>query len=98
MSSSSVEPDSPLQPIAELTEDFDLRLAKGFVKELVRRIEAAGPTMTASELELVRKVLSDNSISFATIKRGDFGEVAKQAAEAFPFDAGGNVVSMQGSH
>lgn len=81
---------------APLTEDFEKSLLRGLVQELLRRVStpATASQMTAAEMQLIRQLCQDNSISFASIKRGDFGETAKRVAEEFPFDEGGNVVSM----
>jgi hypothetical protein len=43
--------------------------------------------------ELIRKLCSDSSVTLASIKAGDFGDVAKRVAEEFPFPEGG-VVDM----
>ena len=37
-------------------------------------------------MECVRKLLSDNSVTIASVRKGDFGELAQKAAEQFPFD------------
>lgn len=67
-------------------------LMAGFIKFLLRKVNAANAEraedrvdLTAAEGELVRKVLSDNSITFASVRRGDFGDFARKAAEEFPF-------------
>jgi hypothetical protein len=77
-------------------EDYGKRLLKGLVKELVRRLEdpAQAAKLSASEGELIRKLCADNSVSLASIRRGDFGDTARRAAEEFPFPEGG-VASMQ---
>lgn len=81
-----------------MNDDIDIRdpgasLLKGLVKELLRRL--ADPTiasgMTAAEMNLIRQLCADNSVSFASIKRGDFGEVARSVAEDFPFPEGPSV-------
>ncbi len=61
------------------------RLMELLCAELIRRLQDGADQMTASELEVVRKVLSDNSITLAHVRRGDFGEMAKKVAEEFPF-------------
>lgn len=47
---------------------------------------------TPSLMEVGRKLLSDNSVTIASVRRGDFGKVAQEAAEQFPFDDRGNPV------
>lgn len=37
--------------------------------------------MSASEMEVVRKLLSDNSVTLASVQRGDFGEAARKLVE-----------------
>lgn len=66
-------------------EDIARELMQLFAKELKRRLVDGAKDMSPSELEVVRKVLSDNSVTLASIKRGDFGAVAKKAADDFPF-------------
>lgn len=62
--------------------------------ELIRRLEDDAANISASELEVIRKLLTDNSVTLAHVRRGDFGQVAKQVAEEFPFDETGNVLPM----
>lgn len=87
----------PTEPLAtwELSSEPDdgKALMVGLVRELRRRIETPeiAKDMSAAEFELIRKLLSDNSISLASIRRGDFGQVAQKAAEEFPFPAGNQV-------
>lgn len=75
------------------TEDYGKRLLKGLVLELVRRLEdpEEKKKFSAAEGELVRKLCADGSVTLSSIRRGDFGEVAKRAAEEFPFPEGGAV-------
>lgn len=67
---------------------FGERLLKGLVTELLRRLEnpEIAAALSASEMELIRKVCTDNSITLASIQRGDFGETARRAATEFPFE------------
>ena len=76
------------------TNDPGASLLKGLVKELLRRLEtpSVAQDMTAAELNLIRQLCADNSVSFASIKRGDFGEVARSVAEDFPFPEGPTAV------
>lgn len=81
-----------------LPEDFEKALLRGLVQELLRRVSTplTASSMTAAEMQLIRQLCQDNSISFSSIKRGDFGQMAQRVAEEFPFDQGGNVVAMGG--
>jgi hypothetical protein len=76
-----------------LPDDPGSKLLKLLVAELLRRLEdpEIAAEMSASEFEMIRKLCADNSVSFASIKRGDFGEVAKKAAEEYPFQGGSMV-------
>lgn len=71
-----------------LPDDPGAALMKGLVSELLRRIQTpeVAKAMSASEMELIRKLLVDNSVSLASIRRGDFGETVQKVAEDFPFD------------
>lgn len=44
--------------------------------------------MPAGELSAIRQLLSDNSVTLANIRRGDFGETIQRASEEFPFQDG----------
>lgn len=70
-----------------------LRLLRALVNELLRRLEVPdeAKAMSAAEMELVRKLCADNSVTLAQVRRGDFGEVAKRAAEEFPYPVGAQV-------
>jgi hypothetical protein len=84
-----------------MTDDYGKRLLKGLVDQLLHRLEtpAIAAEMSASEMELIRKLCSDNSVSLASIKAGDFGETAQRVAEEFPFPEGGVVdMSTDTSH
>lgn len=66
--------------------DHGRDLMEMLVKELKRRLTGdEAKAMSASELELVRKLLADNSVTLASIRRGDFGDMPKRVAEEFPF-------------
>lgn len=75
----------PVESPVPLTGDFGKDLMALFANELQRRLIENAKDMTSSELEVVRKLLGDNSVTLASIKRGDFGSIAKKAAEDFPF-------------
>lgn len=67
-----------------------LRLLRGIVNEMLRRLEdpAIAKDMSAAEMELGRRLCADSSVTLAQVRRGDFGEVARRAAEEFPFPDG----------
>lgn len=69
-------------------QDPAIRMLRGLVKELLRRLEnqEVAAMMTAAEMELIRKLLSDNSVTLASIRHGDFGKIAQSVSEDFPFD------------
>lgn len=66
------------------------------VAELKRRLQTPSVVqqMPSSEFEMIRKLLADNTVTLASIRRGDFGEVAKNVAEEYPFPEG-NRESLQ---
>lgn len=66
-------------------QDLGQELMTLFATELKRRLVDNAAEMTSAELEVVRKLLGDNSITLASIRRGDFGTFAKSVAEQFPF-------------
>lgn len=78
--------------------DYGKRLLTGLVLELCRRLEdkETAKSISAAEGELIRKLCSDSSVTLSSIKRGDFGKVAKRVAEEYPFPEGG-VVDMGGT-
>lgn len=41
--------------------------------------------MPASEMSAIIQLLRDNSVTLASIRRGDFGETVRRAEESFPF-------------
>lgn len=47
--------------------------------------------MPAGEMAAIIKLLSDNSVTLANIRRGDFGETLKRAEEDYPFNDGGRI-------
>lgn len=67
-----------------------LRLLRGIVNEMLRRLEtpSLAAEMSAAEMELGRRLCADSSVTLSQVRRGDFGEVARRAAEEFPFPEG----------
>lgn len=55
------------------------------VRECIRRLKNAPWDMKAADLEFIRKLSQDNSVTLAQVRRGDFGRVAQTVAEQFPF-------------
>ncbi|WP_420381685.1 hypothetical protein [Novosphingobium sp.] len=74
----------------DLPQDPGARLLKGLVLELLRRLEdpAIASEMSASEMELIRKLCSDNTVTLASIRKGDFGKLAQSVEEEYPFPEG----------
>lgn len=61
------------------------------MRQLEKANEAGGPEVPAATLSVIRGFLADNSITLANIRQGDFGKVAQEAAEEFPFNDDGTV-------
>lgn len=78
-----------------LPQDFEVQLLRKLVARLLKRLDDPEVDIPVAEMELIRKLCSDNSVSFASIRQGNFGEVARRVSEEFPFDAEGNVVEMK---
>lgn len=81
------------------SDDLGVRLLKGLVNELLRRVEdvEVAKSLSAAEIAQIRQLCADNSVSLASIRRGDFGDTAKRVAEEFPFQLDGGVVRIEGS-
>lgn len=77
-----------------LPADFEVQLLRKLVARLLKRLDDPEIDIPVAEMELIRKLCSDNSISFASIRQGNFGDVARRVAEEFPFDEDGNVVEF----
>jgi hypothetical protein len=63
-----------------------------FTAYLLRRITKANEENTevaAAELAVINRFLSDQAITLASVRKGDFGPVAQVAAEEFPFNDDG---------
>jgi hypothetical protein len=65
--------------------DAGRRIMKLLVDEVEKRLREHPDEFKAADFEFVRKLLADNSITLASVKRGDFGEMAQKVAEEFPF-------------
>lgn len=76
----------------DLMGDLTALLKKRFLRALAEEFKEDGVTpnpfylaMSASEMEVARKLLTDNSVTLASVERGDFGEVARGLVQEFPF-------------
>lgn len=58
---------------------------------LTKASTEGGDPIPSATLAVISKFLSDNSITLAAIRKGDFGDVAKTAAEEFPFNDDGSL-------
>lgn len=82
----------PVKPI-EASNTFPADPGKEIMVELVKYTIKTlrtqdGDKLTPAFLEFTRKLLNDSAITIAHVKRGDFGEVYKKAAEEYPFPEG----------
>lgn len=68
-----------------------------FVRFLLHKLDAAllegeaRVPLTAAEMAVIQRLLTDNAVTLSSVKRGDFGEFAKGVAEDFPVDETGKV-------
>lgn len=93
----NVPVEKPKESPIALTGDPGKDIMALFVFELQRRLIQRAAEMTSSELEVVRKLLGDNSVTLASIRRGDFGDIAKKVAEDFPFPEGTDAAAPIGT-
>lgn len=69
-----------------MTEQTDAQeIMALFIGELKRRLRDEPKDLKAADFEMIRKLLADNSVTMASVTRGDFGELAAKVAEDFPF-------------
>lgn len=68
-----------------------LSLFATYLFTLLQRASEGGDAIPSATLAVISKFLSDNSITLASIRKGDFGEVAQKAAEEFPFNDDGSL-------
>ena len=66
-----------------------------FTRELRRRLKESAKDITAAEMTVILRLLSDNSISIQSIRQGDFGMTAQRVAEEFPFPEGPQLGTVQ---
>jgi hypothetical protein len=65
------------------------------VTAMIQKLSDKGSEVDASTLNVIRLFLSDNSITLAHVKKGNFGLFAKEVAEELPFDEDDNRVFLQ---
>ncbi|MFZ3194087.1 MAG: hypothetical protein WA154_12895 [Moraxellaceae bacterium] len=70
-------------------EDLSRQIMRLYLEEVKRRLTEEAKDLKAADLEHVRKLMQDNSITIASVQRGDFGTFAKEVAEQFPFQNDG---------
>jgi hypothetical protein len=74
--------------MADVGPDAGKRILALVVAEVEKRLKEDPGAFKAADFEFVRKLLADNSITLASVQRGDFGELAQSVAEQFPFKEG----------
>lgn len=65
-----------------------------FAAYLLKQVTTAnteGKEVPAAVLSVIRSFLTDNAVTLAHIRRGDFGQVAATAADEFPFNDDGSL-------
>lgn len=73
-------------PSNQPEETQDSRMMRLFLQELERRLSPENAKdLTAAELAVIQRLFSDNSITMASVKRGEFGETAQKVANEYPF-------------
>lgn len=73
--------------MSKIQETDGQEMMRLFITELKRRLEPANAKeMKSSDFEVVRKLLADNSVTMASVQRGDYGDFAKSVADQFPFN------------
>jgi hypothetical protein len=72
--------------MAEMLQTDGQEIMRLFIDEIKRRLKDDAKEMKAADFEMVRKLLADNSVTMASVQRGDYGSFAKGVAEQFPFD------------
>lgn len=65
------------------------KIMRLFTAEIIRRLEHEASEMKAADFELVRKLLADNSVTLASVRRGKFGDFAQTVADELPFEDDG---------
>lgn len=72
-------------------EDPGSKIVRLLVKEIIHRLENAPGDMKAADFEMIRKLMSDNALTLASVRSGKFGSLAKEVAEQYPFQEGDTV-------
>lgn len=83
--------DNQTKPTGEtLSGDPGKDIMRLLCAKIIEQLQSPDPEIAKPALfEVARKLLSDNSITLAQVRRGDFGDVAKKVAEEFPFEDNG---------
>jgi hypothetical protein len=71
--------------MADMPQTDGQEIMRLFINEITRRLREDAKEMKAADFEMVRKLLADNSVTIASVARGDYGSFAKGVAESFPF-------------
>jgi hypothetical protein len=71
--------------MSEIKESDGQEIMRLFVDEIKRRLRETPGELKAADFEMIRKMLADNSITMASVQRGDYGDFARGVAEQFPF-------------
>lgn len=83
MADSTVTPN--MKPIEDdiLPDDPNKAIMELLVKQTLRKLKDSD--CTPAFLEFTRKLMQDNAVTLASVRRGDFGDVWKREAEILPF-------------
>lgn len=76
-------------------EPLGHQLMRKMADAMLVKLETYKGEIDAASLNAIRLFLSDQSITLASIKRGDLGHVAKTVVEEFPFDENDEPLSIQ---
>lgn len=80
------DPEKPIEASNTFPADPGKEIMVELVKFTIRQLKTQDhAVLTPAFLEFTRKLLNDSAITIAHVKRGDFGEVYKKAAEEYPF-------------
>lgn len=72
--------------MSDLTQTDAQEIMRLFLDEIKRRLKDDAKEMKAADFEMVRKLMADNSVTMASVQRGDYGSFAKGVAEQYPFE------------
>lgn len=83
MAEATTNPSPNSIELEALPDDPGAALMTLLVKRALMGLKA--DEVTPAFLEFCRKLAQDNAVTLSSVRRGDFGEVFKRAAEQFPF-------------